>query len=404
MASSAAPSSSSSSSSPTTTTTSAPSTSAAATTTTVDEIAQTKAAVAAAVSAARSNYLYAVRNYDAPDALTVLASTTVADSPSYLQATQNIDTLRSHGWKSRENPQVPSASTVEGDVELSGGPPATKALVTVCTIDSGVVFEPGGAPDGSDTIVNDEIVAERDPCDPRARERSLEALRGHEPRFLDRTDDVSGCLSVRATFLVLAVAAVVAAQGPGVDAAEGGQTSQGSDTGAGTVTATASQDLVGGRAASGASASRPRCSWEVFVDLQQATNPDGGGEVPPIRREADGSIPPAGSPPTKTTSTLYKRVCEGAAGFDLAWVPDFVDVDALVASARRSVTAQLPEPAMDMNPDPSVGGIVNIGLWLAVADPGQVSITASVGPVWATVTARYADHDVELRQRRLGGV
>ena len=42
-----------------------------------------------------------------------------------------------------------------------------------------------------------------------------------------------------------------------------------------------------------------------------------------------------------------------------------------------------------MNPDPSVGGIVNIGLWLAVADPGQVSITASVGPVWATVTARY---------------
>ena len=59
---------------------------------------------------------------------------------------------------------------------------------------------------------------------------------------------------------------------------------------------------------------------------------------------------------------------------------------------------------MDMNPDPSVGGIVNIGLWLAVADPGQVSITASVGPVWATVTARLREHDVGLRQRRLGGV
>jgi hypothetical protein len=86
----------------------------------------------------------------------------VADSPSYLQATQNIDTLRSHGWKSRENPQVPSVATVEGDVELLDGPPATKAVVTVCTIDSGVVFEPGGAPDGSETIVNDEIVAQRD--------------------------------------------------------------------------------------------------------------------------------------------------------------------------------------------------------------------------------------------------
>ena len=32
---------------------------------------------------------------------------------------------------------------------------------------------------------------------------------------------------------------------------------------------------------------------------------------------------------------------------------------------------------------------MNVGLWLAVEDPGQVSITASVGPVWATVTARY---------------
>ena len=136
--------------------------SSAATTTTVDEVAQTKAAVAAAVTAARSNYLYAVRNYDAPDALAVLASTTVTDSPSYLQATQNIDTLRSTAGGRVQNPQVPSVATVEGDVELVDGPPATKAVVTVCTIDSGVVFEPGGAPDGSDTIVNDEIVSQRD--------------------------------------------------------------------------------------------------------------------------------------------------------------------------------------------------------------------------------------------------
>jgi hypothetical protein len=61
----------------------------------------------------------------------------------------------------------------------------------------------------------------------------------------------------------------------------------------------------------------------------------------------------------------------------------------LIADAFQRVTALLPTPTVDMNPDPSVGGIVNIGLWLAVDDPGQVSITASVGPVWATVTARY---------------
>jgi hypothetical protein len=73
----------------------------------------------------------------------------------------------------------------------------------------------------------------------------------------------------------------------------------------------------------------------------------------------------------------------------LAWVPDVVDVDALVASAHQQVSAQVPSPELNMNPEPSVGGIVNVGLWLAVADPGQVSITASVGPVWATVTALY---------------
>ena len=48
-----------------------------------------------------------------------------------------------------------------------------------------------------------------------------------------------------------------------------------------------------------------------------------------------------------------------------------------------------PEPTLDINPRPDVGGIVNIGLWLAVNDPGRVSITASVGPVWATVIAAY---------------
>ena len=116
-ASSAVPTSPASEPSPTSVTTSTE----LATTTTVDQIAATKADVVAAVASARSNYLYAVRNYDAPDALTVLASTTVVDSPSYRQATQNIDTLRAHGWRSRENPSVPSVSTVEGEVELLDG-------------------------------------------------------------------------------------------------------------------------------------------------------------------------------------------------------------------------------------------------------------------------------------------
>ncbi len=109
----------------------------------------------------RQNYKYALQNYDAPDALDVLARTTAANSPAWNLTLENIDTLRTNGWRSTPNPTVPSVSTVEGGVDLLDGPPATRAQATVCTIDSDIVVEPGGAPDGSDTVVNDEVTARR---------------------------------------------------------------------------------------------------------------------------------------------------------------------------------------------------------------------------------------------------
>jgi hypothetical protein len=136
-----------------------PSTTAAPTTT--DLSAATKAAVAAAVVQGRQNYQYALENYDAPDALDVLARTTAANSPAWELTLKNMDALRTNGWRSTPNPTVPSVTTVEGDVDLLDGPPATRAQVTVCTIDSDIVVEPGGAPDGSDTVVNDEVTARR---------------------------------------------------------------------------------------------------------------------------------------------------------------------------------------------------------------------------------------------------
>jgi len=155
-----------SSTAPTSSTTDPPTTSATtstalATTTTVDQVAVAKGAAAAAVVQGRQDYLYAIFNFDAPDALTVLANTTVPDSPSWALTVGNMDQLRSKGWRARPDPTVPSATTVEGDVQLLDGPPATRAEVTVCTIDSGIVYEPGGAPDGSDTIVSDSITARR---------------------------------------------------------------------------------------------------------------------------------------------------------------------------------------------------------------------------------------------------
>lgn len=168
---------------------------------------------------------------------------------------------------------------------------------------------------------------------------------------------------------------------------EGGQSTASSDATTGQVAAQAGLDRVGGQQASGSAPSRPRCSWQV-VTLNQlpvgyTTSTD------PVRRdEATTSLLPPGSAAGQGTQTLYLRSCPGQSDA-WVWASDGVDEDDLIASAFQRVTAQVPSPAMNMNPDPSVGGIVNIGLWLAVEDPGQVSITASVGPVWATVTARY---------------
>jgi hypothetical protein len=197
-------------------------------------------------------------------------------------------------------------------------------------------------------------------------------------------------MPTRLTTAVLSVCVLAIAIGANhAHASEGGLAKAGSSPTAGTVSALAERETTGGRSASGASQSRPRCAWEKYTDLQVALDQSGGPVTPIVRDGASGTILPSGSPSSQMTETLYKRVCDGAAGFTLAWVPDFVDVNALLASARQQVTAQVPNPDMNMNPDPAVGGVVNLGLWLAVADPGQVSITASVGPVWATVTARY---------------
>jgi hypothetical protein len=155
---------STSTSPPSTTSTTTPATSSTSTeapTTTVDEIAATKAAVAAAAVQSRLDYLYAVQNYDAPDAVDVLSSHLAADSPALQLGLDNMESLRANGWRVRPNPDVPSALTVESEVTLLDGPPATKAELTVCEVSAGVIYEPGSGPNGEDTIVNDEINSTR---------------------------------------------------------------------------------------------------------------------------------------------------------------------------------------------------------------------------------------------------
>lgn len=140
-------------------------------------------------------------------------------------------------------------------------------------------------------------------------------------------------------------------------------------------------------AASGSAPAGPRCSWtvadaSVWPDPRWSDQSSGA-----ISRDQHTRLPSPGG--GAGTETLYLVDCAGGAGFRWAAPADYIDPQIVIDAAYDSATAQIPQPTLDINPTPQAGGIVNIGLWLAVADPGQVNALASIGPVWASVTARF---------------
>ncbi len=137
-----------------------PTTTSPPTTRPPDPRAEAEAALRRAPIQNRKAYLYAVKNYTAADALDRLAATTVRGGPSWELALDNVRELRRNGWKVRSNPAARETVAVES-IDLGDGPPYGEAMVTVCNVGTSVVYEPGGSPDGSDVIVNDEIVARR---------------------------------------------------------------------------------------------------------------------------------------------------------------------------------------------------------------------------------------------------
>lgn len=185
--------------------------------------------------------------------------------------------------------------------------------------------------------------------------------------------------------MALLVAATVSAW-PAVgraDIGSSGSTSAASDSNTGALAVGAALSFSGGRQPTGSAAPKPKCSWEKFSDA-----PDTAVVLGPLNET---NLADLLAQADTADATLYMKTCPTDAGASATWVlvPNRVSVDDLIASASQQVRGQVPSPTMNINPDPAVGGTVNVGLWLALDDPGQVSITAEVGPVWATVTARF---------------
>src|SRR5262245_11342591 len=94
------------------------------------------------------------------------------------------------------------------------------------------------------------------------------------------------------------------------------------------------------------------------------------------------------------SGTLYRYNCNGQTESS-HWCPDgaactavpTVTVDDLVPGVLDEVRRTIPAPVLDMSPGADVGGIVNVGLWLAIVEPPPVTARAEAGSVWAQAQA-----------------
>jgi hypothetical protein len=60
----------------------------------------------------------------------------------------------------------------------------------------------------------------------------------------------------------------------------------------------------------------------------------------------------------------------------------------LIAASLLTATRQIPTPTLDINPTPQTGGVVNLGLWLAITNTPPISVQAGTPTTWARTTAQ----------------
>jgi hypothetical protein len=81
---------------------------------------------------------------------------------------------------------------------------------------------------------------------------------------------------------------------------------------------------------------------------------------------------------------VFERVCPDGSGF--TWVDVTVTVQDAIDDAVDRARRAVPAPTMDISPPADVGGLVNLGLWLAIEGQEPVTARAEAGPHWAEAT------------------
>jgi hypothetical protein len=93
--------------------------------------------------------------------------------------------------------------------------------------------------------------------------------------------------------------------------------------------------------------------------------------------------------PDGRTEQVFARECpDGVGGF--TWVDTSITIDDVIDDAVDRATRTVPAPTLDLSPSPEAGGIVNLGLWLALAGQDPVTARAEAGSLWAEATVTLA--------------
>lgn len=136
-----------------------------------------------------------------------------------------------------------------------------------------------------------------------------------------------------------------------------------------------------------------QCSWTpMFFTRDPAADPFTAGEV---LFGLDSSFPAAIREIGGAASRLYLVSCPGV-GSTQRWVALGTSSADLVAGLIDIVEAQLQPPVPDINPAPGDGGIVNLGMWLAVEPQSLQPVTAEAGFAWMTVTPQLSTTEFDL--------
>ncbi|RLE26180.1 MAG: hypothetical protein DRJ50_01475 [Actinobacteria bacterium] len=89
------------------------------------------------------------------------------------------------------------------------------------------------------------------------------------------------------------------------------------------------------------------------------------------------------------------KVCPGSES-QFVWVAPTVDIQVLIDGAAARARAATPVPVPNINPSPEAGSFVNLGLWLAIDDPGVTAARVDLGGQWAQVRAVLTGFDVDF--------